>query len=78
MHRPSGSCGRVVATCACTLASRVDALRRRDSGGSGLDGTPPGTPRQMVMEEIGVGQNTLHFHVRCFNMWDELCRSAST
>jgi hypothetical protein len=30
------------------------------------------------MEEVGIGQNALHFHVRCFNVWDELCRSAST
>jgi hypothetical protein len=30
---------------------------------------------QMGLEEMGVGLDALHFHVRCFNIWDELCRS---
>jgi hypothetical protein len=55
----------------------------RLSGGPGNDETCDAcgetiTKKQMVMEEIGTGQNALHFHVRCFNVWDELCRSAST
>jgi hypothetical protein len=33
------------------------------------------TKEQMGLRETGVGQNSLHFHVRCFNVWDELCRS---
>jgi hypothetical protein len=36
------------------------------------------TKDQMGMEEIVIGQNALRFHIRCFNAWDELCRSAST
>jgi hypothetical protein len=33
----------------------------------------PITKEQMGLEDIG--QNALHFHVSCFNIWDELCRS---
>jgi hypothetical protein len=38
----------------------------------------PITKEQFGLEETGIGQNALHFHVRCFNVWDELCRSART
>jgi hypothetical protein len=37
----------------------------------------PITKEQMGLEEMGGGQNALHFHVGCFNVWDNLCRSAS-
>ena len=30
---------------------------------------------QMVMEGVGIGQKSIHFHVRCFSIWDELRRT---
>jgi hypothetical protein len=32
------------------------------------------TKNHMVMEGVGLGQNALHFHLRCFSLWDELRR----
>ena len=54
----------------------------RISGGAGYGQMcnacdEPITKEHMGLEEMGLGQNALHFHVRCFNVWDELCRSAS-